>query len=65
LKEYTAEGIDKMVEDMIDSQIADGQFKDAPISFLDVENVKTVLKEKVKNIYHTRITYPEIHQGNE
>jgi putative nucleotidyltransferase with HDIG domain len=60
LKEYTAESIDFMVEDMIDSQIADGQFKDAPISFQDVEMVKSVFKEKIKNIYHTRITYPEI-----
>lgn len=60
LKEYTEESIDYMVEDMIDSQIADGQFKDAPISFLDVENVKAVFKEKVKNIYHTRITYPDV-----
>jgi uncharacterized domain HDIG len=60
LKEYTAESIDFMVEDMIDSQIADGQFKDAPISFQDVEVVKSVFKEKIKNIYHTRITYPKI-----
>jgi putative nucleotidyltransferase with HDIG domain len=60
LKEYTVESIDEMVEDMIDSQIADGQFKNAPISFLDVEKVKSVLKDKVKSIYHTRITYPEV-----
>ena len=60
LKEYTAESIDSMVEDMVDSQIADGQFKNAPISFQDVETVKSVFKEKVKNIYHTRITYPNI-----
>ncbi|MDR1652697.1 MAG: HDIG domain-containing protein [Prevotellaceae bacterium] len=60
LQEYTVESIDEMVEDMIDSQIADGQFKEAPISFLDVEKVKSILKEKVKSIYHTRITYPPI-----
>jgi len=44
---------------MINSQIADGQFKDAPITFRDVETVKSVFKEKIKNIYHTRIAYPE------
>jgi putative nucleotidyltransferase with HDIG domain len=60
LQEYTVESIDEMVEDMIDSQIADGQFKDAPISFLDVEKVKSILKEKVKSIYHTRIIYPTV-----
>jgi len=56
---YTEESINEMVESMIDSQIADGQFKDAPITFRDVETVKSVFKEKIKNIYHTRIAYPE------
>jgi len=57
---YTEESINVAVEQMIDSQIADGQFKDAPISFRDVETVKSVFKEKIKNIYHTRIVYPEL-----
>ena len=57
---YTEENIDKMVETMIDAQIADGMFKDAPISFRDVETVKNVFKEKIKNMYHSRIAYPEI-----
>jgi len=59
LPEYTEESINEMVETMINSQIADGQFKDAPITFRDVETVKSVFKEKIKNIYHTRIVYPE------
>lgn len=56
---YTEESIDHMVESMIDTQISEGQFKDAPITFRDVEIVKSVFKEKIKNIYHTRIAYPE------
>ena len=59
LKEYTEKAIADMVEDMIDSQIADGQFKDAPITFQDVEAVKAVFTEKLINIYHTRIAYPK------
>jgi putative nucleotidyltransferase with HDIG domain len=59
LSEYTIESIDDMVESMINSQIAEGQFRDAPITFRDVETVKTVFKEKIKNIYHSRIAYPE------
>ena len=62
LGEYTEESISKMVDSMIDSQIADGQFKDAPISFKDVETVKKVLTEKIKNIYHSRIAYPELNK---
>lgn len=57
---YTEETINDAIEQMIDSQIADGQFKDAPISFRDVELVKSVFKEKIKNIYHTRIVYPDV-----
>ncbi len=60
LGEYTEEIITDMVESMVDSQIADGQFKDAPISFKDVEMVKQVLADKIKNIYHSRIKYPEL-----
>lgn len=60
LTEYTEESIDEMVEEMIDGQIAEGEFKDAPITFRDVELVKSVLKEKVKNIYHNRIKYPDL-----
>ena len=47
LGEYTEKSITDMVENMIDAQIADGQFKDAPISFKDVETVKKVLADKI------------------
>ncbi|NLO69844.1 MAG: HDIG domain-containing protein [Porphyromonadaceae bacterium] len=57
---YTEKSITDMVESMIDTQIAEGQFKDAPISFKDVETVKSVLAEKIMNIYHSRISYPEL-----
>lgn len=62
LTEYTEESINEMVETMIDNQIAEGEFKDAPITFRDVELVKSVFKEKIKNIYHNRIKYPEINK---
>jgi len=65
LSEYTEDSINEMVEEMINSQIADGQFKDAPITFRDVETVKWVFKEKIKNIYHTRIAYPEANKTEE
>jgi hypothetical protein len=60
LKVYTEETINDCVESMINSQIADGQFREAPISFRDVETVKAIFKEKIRNIYHTRIVYPEV-----
>lgn len=57
---YTEESISEMVEKMIDGQFLEGMFKNAPITFRDVEIVKQVFKEKLKSMYHNRIVYPEI-----
>jgi cyclic-di-AMP phosphodiesterase PgpH len=59
---YTEASISEMVETMIDGQIAEGQFKDAPITFQDVETVKMVFKEKIMSFYHNRIVYPELNK---
>ncbi|MBQ8502334.1 MAG: HDIG domain-containing protein, partial [Bacteroides sp.] len=60
LAEYTEESIGSLVEKIIDSQVADGFFKECPITFKDIAIVKSVFKEKLKMIYHTRISYPEL-----
>lgn len=65
LKEYNEETIDKLVENIVNSQIMDGQFSDAPISFRDVQIAKNSFKEEILNIYHNRISYPEIKDGKE
>lgn len=62
---YTEQTINECVESMINGQIADGQFKDAPISFRDVETVKSIFKEKIRNMYHSRIVYPELNKETE
>ncbi|MCH5327415.1 MAG: HDIG domain-containing protein [Coprobacter sp.] len=64
LKEYTAESIASLVNNIIDGQIADGLMKDAPISFQDVEKIKQTFIEKLKTMYHTRISYPELKKEN-
>lgn len=60
LPEYTEESINNLVDKIIDSQVAEGYFKDCPITFKDIATVKTVFKEKLKIAYHTRISYPEL-----
>ncbi len=60
LSEYTEESITEMIEQMINAQIADGQFKDTILSFKDVEDIKTVFREKLINMNHHRIVYPEL-----
>jgi putative nucleotidyltransferase with HDIG domain len=65
LKSYDEESISKLVENVVNGQIAEGQFKNSPISFKDVEVAKRVFVEKLKNIYHTRIQYPELKNNKE
>ena len=60
LPEYTEESISNLVEKIIDSQVNDGYFKECPITFKDISLVKGVFKEKLKTMYHTRISYPEL-----
>jgi membrane-associated HD superfamily phosphohydrolase len=60
LKVYTVESLEAVVENMINTQIAEGEFKDAPITFRDVEIVKSVFKERLKNVYNNRIVYPKL-----
>lgn len=60
LPEYTEETINHLVDKIIDSQVEEGYFKECPITFKDIAIVKSVFKEKLKTIYHTRISYPEL-----
>jgi membrane-associated HD superfamily phosphohydrolase len=48
------------VDKIVDSQVQEGFFKDCPITFHDITVAKDVFKEKLKTIYHTRISYPEL-----
>ena len=59
IAEYTEENIATLVNKIIDSDVADGYFKDCPITFRDIALAKVVLIERLKAIYHTRISYPE------
>ncbi|MCD8261031.1 MAG: HDIG domain-containing protein, partial [Bacteroides sp.] len=60
LQEYTEETISNLVDKIVDSQVAEGFFKNCPITFKDIAEVKDVFKERLKIIHHTRISYPEL-----
>ncbi|MCD7930028.1 MAG: HDIG domain-containing protein [Tannerellaceae bacterium] len=62
LKEHTEESIRKLVSGIIDSQIADGLMKNTPLTYRDVETIKDVFVERLKIMYHTRISYPELNK---
>ncbi len=65
LQDYTPEAIDALVDKIIDSQVADGMFKDSPLSFSDVEKIKSTFKKRLATIYHSRVAYPELKKTEE
>lgn len=58
LPDYTEPTIRNLVERLIDTQVAEGYFRECPITFRDIQYAKTILIEKLKTMYHTRISYP-------
>lgn len=60
LPEYNDESINKLVEKIVDTQVLEHYLDRAPITLKELGEAKNILKEKLKNIYHTRIAYPEL-----
>ena len=65
LPEYTEDSINQLVDKIIDNQVAEGFFSECSITFKDIATAKMVLKDKLKTIYHTRISYPELGEDYE
>ncbi len=59
LKNPTYQIIDEFVDKIIAGQMQANQFLNANITFKEIEIVKKVLKQKLTNIYHLRVEYPE------
>ncbi len=60
LKTHNDETITQLVNNIVDAQLADGFFNNAPITFLDIQHAKHTIVEQLKNIYHTRTAYPNL-----
>lgn len=60
LPEYSEASLRSLVEKIIDTQLNEGYFKLAPLTFRDIQTVKDVFVDKLKTVYHSRIAYPEL-----
>lgn len=60
LPEYTEFSISNIVNKIVDGQLKEGYFEYCPITFHDIAMAKQVLIERLKFIYHTRVSYPEL-----
>ena len=63
LNELTEQSIAAMVDQMIDLQVADGQFSETVLSFKDLEDIRAVFKQKLIEINHHRIVYPTVEES--
>jgi putative nucleotidyltransferase with HDIG domain len=59
LNNPTYQIIDEFVDKIITGQMNGNQFLNANITFKEIEMIKKVLKQKLTNIYHLRVEYPE------
>ena len=60
LTEFSEASISKLVNKLIDSQMQEGLFNKAPITFKEVDTIKELFIQKLQTIYHSRIAYPEL-----
>lgn len=60
LPEYTEFSISNIVNKIVDGHLKEGYFEYCPITFHDIAMAKQVLIERLKSIYHTRVSYPEL-----
>ena len=59
LKNPTFLIIDEFVDKIISGQMKANQFLNADITFKEIETIKKIFKQKLRNIYHLRVEYPE------
>lgn len=59
LKDPTFTIIDEFVDKIIAGQMKGNQFLNANITFKEIEIIKKIFKQKLTNIYHLRVEYPE------
>ncbi|MBN1157852.1 MAG: HDIG domain-containing protein [Bacteroidales bacterium] len=59
LENINEEAIDKLVESIISNQMRERQYDGAQITFKEIATIREVFRQRLRNIYHARITYPE------
>jgi putative nucleotidyltransferase with HDIG domain len=50
--------LNDLVDKIIDRQYSDGLYNDSNITLKEINTAKNIIKNKLKNIYHSRIEYP-------
>lgn len=59
LKDYSEKSISALVDKIVDGKADDGQLSDSDISLREVNRIKEVMKSYLKQMYHSRVSYPK------
>lgn len=59
LKDYSEQSISALVDKIVDGKADDGQLSDSDISLREVTRIKEVMKSYLKQMYHSRVSYPK------
>lgn len=59
LDKYTPDSFSLLVENIVSKKIGEGLMTDSKLTFKEMEIVKAAFKDKLSNIYHSRIEYPK------
>lgn len=60
MQSHTPEAITTLVNKIIDTQIAEGLHNESPLSFRDVTAIKDEFARRLRTMYHSRISYPDL-----
>lgn len=60
MTDHSPEAISALVNKIIDSQVAEGLHNDSPLSFRDVKEIKEEFARRLRTMYHSRISYPDL-----
>jgi putative nucleotidyltransferase with HDIG domain len=59
LKQYSPGSINELVENIVAHQTRENQFSESDLTFGDISAIKGIFKNRLSNIYHSRIEYPK------
>jgi len=65
LTDHSPETITALVNRIIDAQIAEGLHNNSTISFRDVKMIKETFAQRLRTMYHSRISYPDLKKTSE
>lgn len=59
MKEKTYDNLRNLIETIIDQKVKERQLDNSDLTFADIDRIKQILLQRLVNIYHIRIQYPE------